>query len=1126
MRNFLQAAKCCHTKPINITSAPARQYATLARQQRTCTPQPPDGKSFSEGRWFDAPRTIPSDGFFAVRRVQSKYPLYRFSHNLPDGEEAARQVRLFLFSGVLLLLFFATSLAQAQQPSGFPADMEERLKQERLAGLVHTMNVTVNDDDFTFKGTSRVEFTNNSPDTLRQIFFHAHFNAFQPNSLTHKRVAAIGPNRLKPETFANLKPNEIGKLDILPGTSNGAPFTVERLGTIIRLDLSKPLLPQERTTLEFEFVGQVPVQVRRSGRNNAQGVRYSMAQWFPKLCQYDQHGWQNNQFVLREFYGVWGKYDVKITLPAKLVVGASGDLQNPQECGFGYVAQGDTTVMPRPDAEKPQGTKTWHFVAFPVHDFAWVADADYIHRVVKMPASSAISPNMTFHILTKPKYDAVWKNATDWLPRIFRFLGEKYLPYPYKQFTCTQAGDGGMEYPNLVMVRSSDYNGTLGTVAHEAIHQWFYGMAANNETKHAWMDEGITDYLTDRIMAEEFKIDEQIRSTWLENTLIPRRKDALESNRSFLRVYALGYDEPLSIPHDRFNEDMTAVMVYRKGSAWMRQFEYSFGKDKIDALLRNYQGVWRFRHPYPPDFEKLASETFGQRMDEVFDTFLRGTELPDYTLQSLRSEPTADGKFKNTLQLTKRERAHVPLNLFASDNAGLRTKIHIPSDMLNAPNKDTTRLAPWFWAAGDYTAEFITNTPLREVRLDTAGNLLRSDLTKNSIQAGGLFPAMPDVKFGFMTRFDEAMPLDYYGVSVRPTVWWNPVGGFQLGLRADGIGTYNSPKITFGLYFNFEQRVSPYIPIDFQFAIRQNWKGGNILNTGEARLFMMDGVWGISLRSFEDIRSAIRYAGEEINLTSVMMDGLAFIDPTYYNEQKILFRVGAQFEKRWKTGYLQLEPNFFQGSSDSYKWSGSLSLRTEWSEILYDSPLFSIKSRSLLYISANGLDNGTTLQSGSIIDNYENVPARFARIFSISPQNFSRPVPSDRFVGFGLPVFTPGGGGFVRSQVAAEPLIIAVNFFLGNKTFKAIGADIPVIQFLKPGAWVSSALAVGGFHFDSGISLSINLADIAPESRLLWMFKDEVSLTAYVPLVSYIPGRNWVIGYDGVRIGVSTTIPR
>ncbi len=989
--------------------------------------------------------------------------------------------------------------------------MEARLQQERLQGLVHTMNVTVNDDDYTFKGTSRVEFTNNTPDTLRQIFFHAHFNAFQPNSLTAKRVAAIGPNRLKPETFANLKPNEIGKLEILPGTSNGAAFTVERLGTIIRLDLSKPLLPQERTTLEFAFEGQVPVQVRRSGRNNAQGVRYSMAQWFPKLCQYDQHGWQNNQFVLREFYGVWGKYDVKITLPAKLVVGASGDLQNPLEVGHGYEFDRDSVKMPAPDAEKLQGTKTWHFVAFPVHDFAWVADADYIHRVVKMPATSAISPNMTFHILTKPKYDAVWRNATDWLPRIFRFLGEKYLPYPYKQFTCTQAGDGGMEYPNLVMIRSSDYNGTLGTVAHEAIHQWFYGMAANNETKHAWMDEGITDYLTDRVMSEEFNIDEQTRSTWLENALIPRRKDALESNRAFLRVYALGYDEPLSIPHDRFNEDMTAVMVYRKGSAWMRQFEYSFGKAKVDELLRNYQGLWRFRHPYPPDFEKIASETFGQRMDEVFDTFLRGTELPDYTLQSLRSEPTPDGKYKNTLQLTKRERAHVPLNLYASDGSGLQTKIHIPSDMLNAPNKDTTRIAPWFWAAGDYTAEFITPRPITSIRLDTAGNLLRNDLTKNQIQAGGLFPAMPEVKLGFMTRFDEAQPLDYYGVSVRPSVWYDPLGGLQLGVRADGVGAYNSPKITAGAYYNLgNQR------FDWQVGLQQTLGENGIINTIDGKIFSMDGVTGMSLRGLEDMRP-MRYAREDFSLRTVMADAFFMTDTSYFLQNPflsgnpnnlIIFRLGALAEQRWRNGYFQVEGNLIL--------NGGFQARIEWSETWLDSPFFSIKPRLFGYVnSAPSQPFFMSLQRGTPLERFENIPSRFTRFAEYN---------------FGLPVFTPGGGGLIRTSNDARSLIVAGNLFLGNKTLGKMGITIPVLQALKPGAWIAGAFSnpTGNdyFSFDSGISLSINLADILPESRLLWTFKDEVSLTAYVPLVSYIPGRAWVLGYDGVRIGVSTTIPR
>lgn len=1022
----------------------------------------------------------------------------------------------------VLWIYLAPNLLHAQQssaapsnailPSGFPADLEERLKQERLRDLVQTMNVTLNDDDYTFKGTARVEFLNNTPDTLRQIFFHAHFNAFQPNSLTHKRVAAIGPNRMKPETFANLKPNEYGKLDILSGTANGSAFTVERLGTIIRVDIAKPLLPQERITLDFTFEGQVPIQIRRSGRNNSQGVRYSMAQWFPKLCQYDQHGWQNNQFVLREFYGVWGKYDVKLTVPAKLVVGASGDLQNPLEVGHGYEFDRDTVKFPAPDAEKPQGTKTWHFVAFPVHDFAWVADADYIHRVVKMPATSPISPNLTFHILTKPKFEAVWKNAPEWLPRIFRFNGEKYHPYPYKQFTCAQAGDGGMEYPNLVMIRSGDYNGTLGTVAHEATHQWFYGLAANNETKHAWMDEGITDYLTDRIMAEEFKIDEQSRPTWLDKALVPRRKDALETNRSFLRVYALGYDEPLSIPQDRMNEDMTAVMVYRKASSMLRQFEYSFGKDKVDELLRTYQQRWRFRHPYPPDFEKIGSEVFGQRMDEVFDTFIRGTELPDYTLQSLRSEPTGDMRIKHTLRLSKFERAHVPLRLFATDVKGNVHTFFIPSDITNVSNHDSNQLAPWFWVAPDYTAEFVTTEALRRVQLDTAGNLLRHDLTKNSIQSPSAFPNLPDVQFGFMTRFDEAMPLDYYGVSVRPSVWYDPLGGLQVGVRADAFGGYNNPKITLGAYYNLGNR-----RFDWQVGVNQMLGSGDSRSTLVSSLFSMDGVTGWTNKWIFD-RPPVRSSRQGFAITKLMLDFYQFQDSSYskyINYKFLTLRLGAIGEYRWKSGFFQAELSITDFAR--------IPLRLEWLDKIIETPIADVQARLFgfsflepINSSPNFNQFAYALNTGTMADLFENIPARFMRFASY----------------MNLPVFTQGGGGFVRTPAIPANTIISANLSVGNKSLKSMGLSFPIIEAIKPSIW--SAFGFGifpntydrAFIFDSGIAFSINLADIAPESRLLWMFKDEVSLTAYIPLITGVPGQNWIVGYDGVRLGVSTTIPR
>lgn len=635
----------------------------------------------------------------------------------------------FLTTCVLGLTVFTLRL------SAQSADQLQALQYERFRDFVQTMDVVVNDDDFTFKGKAKAEFTNNTGDTLHCLYFHAHFNAFQPGSPTYNRVATIGPNRLKPEIFANLKPNEIGKLDITQGTLNGQTVTVSRTWTIIRVDGIKPIAPQEKISFEFEFAGQVPVQIRRSGRNNAQGVRYSMAQWFPKLCQYDQHGWHNNQFVLREFYGVWGKYDVHLTLPAKLVVGASGVLQNPQEIGHGYQFDRDTTVVPSQQST-PSTTKTWHFIAFPVHDFAWTADEDYVHTIVRATAPmSSANNDLTFHILYRSKYTAQWAAVGTWLKGTFSFMGKNYFPYPYKTFTCTQAGDGGMEYPNLVMLKSDYGSSFRGTVIHESIHQWFYGIAANNETKHGWMDEGLTDYMTDRVDAEEFGFPAaSAPSSTLGNWLVPVRKENIERNRSFLRVCAFGYDEPLITPHDRYNEDMTAVMVYKKGSSWLRQFEYSFGKEKVDAALRLYLDRWKYRHPYPVDFERVCEDVFGQRMDEVFDTMLYGTELPDYSLRQLTSTPEG-GKWRTIVDIAKGERAHVPLNLFATDYAGITQNFRIPSDIPQssayAPDatKPTTNSLPiWFWTDKYYRASFLADHEIQSVRLDTAGNLLRVNL--------------------------------------------------------------------------------------------------------------------------------------------------------------------------------------------------------------------------------------------------------------------------------------------------------------------------------------------------------------------------------------------------------------
>ncbi len=150
------------------------------------------------------------------------------------------------------------------------------------------------------------------------------------------------------------------------------------LETILEVKLDKPIPPKSKVIFDMEFQAQVPVQVRRSGRDNAEGVRYSMSQWYPKLCEYDDEGWHPTPYIAREFYGVWGDFDVNISIDKNYIIGATGYLQNANQVGYGYEAPGAKVA-------RPAGNKlVWHFNAPNVHDFVWAADPDYIHLTKKV----------------------------------------------------------------------------------------------------------------------------------------------------------------------------------------------------------------------------------------------------------------------------------------------------------------------------------------------------------------------------------------------------------------------------------------------------------------------------------------------------------------------------------------------------------------------------------------------------------------------------------------------------------------------------------------------------------------------------------------------------------------------
>ena len=356
--------------------------------------------------------------------------------------------------------------------------------------------------NYQYKGKQELIYTNNSPDTLHRVFFHLYPNAFQPGSEMDARVQSIkdpdgrmvnkikvGDKEVQESRISKLKPDEIGYLKISNFKQDGNSALVKEVGTILEVTLAKPILPNSKTTFTLDFDGQVPVQIRRSGRNNKEGVALSMSQWYPKIAEFDFEGWHADPYIAREFHGVWGNFDVNITIDAAYILGGSGYLQNGNEIGYNYQDKGVLVNIP-----KKKKTLTWHFIAPNVHDFTWAADKDYIHDIVQVPNGA------TLHFLYKNNSKIIdnWKKAEPKTVQLMQFYNKTVGEYPYKQYSIIQGGDGGMEYAMCTLILGEGtLDGLVGVITHEMGHSWFQHVLASNESEHSWMDEGFTSYIED-----------------------------------------------------------------------------------------------------------------------------------------------------------------------------------------------------------------------------------------------------------------------------------------------------------------------------------------------------------------------------------------------------------------------------------------------------------------------------------------------------------------------------------------------------------------------------------------------------------------------------------------------------
>ena len=553
----------------------------------------------------------------------------------------------------------------------------------------YTMFIDVDVKKFTYSGEQSLVYTNNSSDTLQRVFYHLYYNAFKPGSeLEAASRNAHNDKRNMSKNLLSLNKDDWGDVKVLSLKQDGVLVSHVTKETILEVDLASPLFPGKSTTLDMSFFIKVPAVVRRAGKNNADGVAFSMAQWYPKLCQYDDQGWHANPYLGREFYGVWGDFDVTINIDKDYTVAASGYLQNPEKIGHGY-ADLDPSIIHK---EKI----SWHFIAPDVHDFSWAADPEYIHDVVPVEGG----PVMHFFYKNRPAYLKSWKDFQPYAVEFLTFFSDKIGKYPYKQYSVIMAGDGGMEYAMCTFITGSgysDYRRLLGVTSHEIAHTWFQFLLATNEIKHAWMDEGFTSYIDDVALNVALNL----------NKIVPN--DGAYDD--YIRWAATGLEEPLTTHADRFKfNEGYGVSSYDKGSIFLSQLGYIIGEKNLYKALRLYFKEWAFKHPRPYDFIRCAEKVSGLELDWYLMDWAQTTKQIDYRVSSFLGE---GNKTKVVLKREKQMPMPLDVEVFLKDGSSL--KFNIPLTMMrgNKPLENMILLDSWSWAQPYYS--FTVDVPKESV---------------------------------------------------------------------------------------------------------------------------------------------------------------------------------------------------------------------------------------------------------------------------------------------------------------------------------------------------------------------------------------------------------------------------
>jgi hypothetical protein len=712
--------------------------------------------------------------------------------------------------------FFLTSLFLILSIS--PAIAQSSYYQQQID---YKISVSLDPETARLAGAETINYHNNSPDTLAEIYFHLFYNAFKPDSYLDRYYQSQNEYY-----FSGISPKSFGYVDIDLIRMNGLEIKNYQIdNTILKVPLNQRLLPGDSTYIYLEFTSQIPEE---GGRTARKGKHFDVGQWFPKPALYDKNGWHANQYLENsEFFSDFGNYDVEISLPSDFIVAHSGKLLNESEIFGGkmpvpdgdsiivdalkYIvkdsigtsrenlltasplagdsiniqslALNDTSVVKpgiRQDSLSQSIAKlrTWKIKADSIHDFAFCADPDFIVDICRYKDIIIKS-----YYAKSSKKD--WQyNGADYSRKAIKYFSERFLSYPYEEFSTVRSLIyGAMEYPQLIMISDKYFadkhsRDSEATIAHEVAHNWFYGILAFDETEEAFLDEGLTSFATSSYLEHyygRYANNLTFSRRW-QKILIPNGNNRNSNQRDYLQKAISQTEDPMAISANLFKDSgRYSNASYDKASSVYFMLQYMLGDGGFERFLHILFERWAFKHPYLSDIENIAEEVYGGDLRYFFKQWFTTTWTLDYSIDSFKTKRISTAEsiiFETNVRIRNLGRCISPLDLVC---------YHYDS------SQDTILIPVSHWSDGQTYFDTTLSSISRPRRIALNPDLRLADINRLNNISGWLQLRwqyqIPEVVYP--NRKTEHF-VESYTIEHKPSFWYNLVDGFKVGYFFQG----------------------------------------------------------------------------------------------------------------------------------------------------------------------------------------------------------------------------------------------------------------------------------------------------------------------------------------------------